>query len=312
MLMNKTRAHKAQYRVRNWPEYNSALARRADLTLWISDDVVKNWRGSGRYRYSNQAIDAVLMLRAVYHLPLRQTTGLVRSIFRILALDHPVPDFSTLSRRSRYCPPRPSEASGRHRTLVIDSSGFRLHGSSHSMKREDKRRSRSGWRKLHILVDAETAEIVADELTVADVHDVEVAPNLLERVMDPIARLYGDGAYNSNPLRAHLSRRTQPPPMAEGIFPPGKSELMSKNKLDLLSSRGRHIDLIRRKGWRAWRRINDVGKRELVEMAFARLKRIFGFRLRSRSEAALKAEARRMVMALNIMTKLGMPDTVKL
>ncbi|WP_282611176.1 hypothetical protein [Pelagibius sp. Alg239-R121] len=50
----------------------------------------------------------------------------------------------------------------------------------------------------------------------------------------------------------------------------------------------------------------------MVETAFAWLKRNFGFRLQSQSEAALKAEAGRMVMALNIMTRLGMPGAVKL
>jgi hypothetical protein len=65
--------------------------------------------------------------------------------------------------------------------------------------------------------------------------------------------------------------------------------------------------LVREKGWRAWRQIRGYGKREAVERAFSRLKRILGFRLRSRTEAGLQAEAIRMVRALNVMNELGRP-----
>ena len=40
-----------------------------------------------------------LTLRTIYKLPLRQTQGLMRSIARLMGVDIPVPDFSTLSRR---------------------------------------------------------------------------------------------------------------------------------------------------------------------------------------------------------------------
>jgi hypothetical protein len=55
-----------------------------------------------------------LTLRAVFHLPLRQTEGLIGSILQLLGLDLPVPDFSTLSRRAQSCrrsPAPPAERS---------------------------------------------------------------------------------------------------------------------------------------------------------------------------------------------------------
>jgi hypothetical protein len=42
-----------------------------------------------------------LTLRAVLHLALRQTEGLIGSVLQLLGLDLPVPDFSTLSRRAQ-------------------------------------------------------------------------------------------------------------------------------------------------------------------------------------------------------------------
>ena len=46
------------------------------------------------------AIETSLILRTVFHQPLRQTEGLVGSLLELMGLDLPVPDHSTLSRRS--------------------------------------------------------------------------------------------------------------------------------------------------------------------------------------------------------------------
>jgi hypothetical protein len=77
------KAKKARYRVRNWAAYNQSLVQRGAITLWISEDVLANWhpvvegrreRG-GQMRYSDQAIECLLMLKAVYRLPYRQTVS---------------------------------------------------------------------------------------------------------------------------------------------------------------------------------------------------------------------------------------------
>jgi hypothetical protein len=46
------------------------------------------------------AIATALTLRAVFRLALRQAEGLVASVLRLLGLDLPAPDHSTLSRRA--------------------------------------------------------------------------------------------------------------------------------------------------------------------------------------------------------------------
>ena len=35
---------KSQYRVRNWPEYETGLRRHGDLTVWLSDEALVAWR----------------------------------------------------------------------------------------------------------------------------------------------------------------------------------------------------------------------------------------------------------------------------
>jgi len=68
-----------------------------------------------------------LILRAVFHQPLRQTEGLVGSLLELMGLDLPVPDHSTLSRRSRTLVVAPQAASGPVH-LLVDSTGVKLSG----------------------------------------------------------------------------------------------------------------------------------------------------------------------------------------
>ncbi len=68
-------------------------------------------------------------MRMVYKLPLRQTEGFLRSIFKLLELELRVPDHSTLSRRGKklgkipFAPP----AGSRPIHIMIDSTGLRIH-----------------------------------------------------------------------------------------------------------------------------------------------------------------------------------------
>jgi hypothetical protein len=93
--------------VTNWSEYNEALRQRGSLTVWFTDDAIAAWKAAprttpgGQPHYSDLAITTALTLRAVFHLPLRQTEGLIGSVLQWLGLDLPVPDYSTLSRRAQ-------------------------------------------------------------------------------------------------------------------------------------------------------------------------------------------------------------------
>ncbi|MFT5081074.1 MAG: hypothetical protein ACI84E_001732, partial [Planctomycetota bacterium] len=107
----KSRIHpkyKTKYRVTNWAEYDQALVKRGDITLWISENAIDVWtpaqsgkRGAPR-KYSDLAIETALTLRLVYGLPLRQAEGFLRSLLNIMGLDLDAPDHTTLSRRSRH------------------------------------------------------------------------------------------------------------------------------------------------------------------------------------------------------------------
>ena len=78
---------------------------RGDLTVWLSEDAINSWREppsgkpGGQRTYTDIAIEAALTIRMVFHLPLRQTEGFLRSLADLLHVDLPIPDHTTLSRR---------------------------------------------------------------------------------------------------------------------------------------------------------------------------------------------------------------------
>ena len=107
----KSRVHpkyKTKYRVGNWAEYDRALVRRGDVTLWLTPDAIATWaaagvgRRSGQLQYSDLAIETALTLSLLFHLPLRQTEGFLTSIFGMLGVDLTAPDHTTLSRRGQH------------------------------------------------------------------------------------------------------------------------------------------------------------------------------------------------------------------
>ncbi len=93
-----TKRTKQQYRIRNWQQYNKALVSRGSLTLWIDTRAINTWLNSeraprrGRRRiYTDAAIVCALLMREVYHLPLRSTQGLVSAVLSLMQVTFPVP-----------------------------------------------------------------------------------------------------------------------------------------------------------------------------------------------------------------------------
>lgn len=93
------------YKIKNWPAYNEALKQRGSLTIWFDPEMVWAPAPTGKRgrqpQYSDAAIQTCLTLKVVFGMALRQTTGFVGSLLRLVGLDWAVPDFSTLSRRQK-------------------------------------------------------------------------------------------------------------------------------------------------------------------------------------------------------------------
>ena len=103
---NRHPKYKTAYRVKNWSAYDRALRDRGDITLWLSQEVIDAWiapktgKRGGQQVYSDIAIQTALALRLLFHLPLRQTEGFLRSVLTLMEVDLLCPDHTTLSRRN--------------------------------------------------------------------------------------------------------------------------------------------------------------------------------------------------------------------
>ena len=93
------------YKTKNWSAYNEALKQRGSLTIWFDPDMAWVPAPTGKRgrqpQYSDAAIQTCLSMKVLFGLALRQTTGFVESLLRLVDLGWPVPDFSTLSRRQK-------------------------------------------------------------------------------------------------------------------------------------------------------------------------------------------------------------------
>jgi transposase len=313
---NQSRRHKipkARYRVTNWPEYDAALVRRGSLTVWITEEAVAAWHApatgerGGQRIYSAIAIETGLTLRLVFHQPLRQTEGLLRSIADLLGVAIAIPDHSTLSRRGgglTILPKRIDRSESLH--LLIDSTGLKIYGEGEWLDQKHGIRSRRRWRKLHLAVDATTQEIVASDLTPDDVGDVSAVPDLLDQVDADVTSVTADGAYDGEPIYDAVAERH---PEAAVIIPPRVTAVAGETTS---TQRDRHVAEIEQHGRMNWQRSSGYNRRSLVETAMYRYKTIIGRRLHARTLPNQRTEAKLGCNALNLMTGLGMPASVRI
>jgi len=105
---NENRRHKikkSRYKVTNWHDYNNGLRQRGDVTIWFTEAAIADWHpektgARGRPQlYSDIAIETAVFIRQVFHLPLRQTEGFMKSLARIMKAEITLPDFSSISKR---------------------------------------------------------------------------------------------------------------------------------------------------------------------------------------------------------------------
>jgi len=305
-----TKKQKRQYRIRNWCEYNKALVGRGSLTLWIDTHSTATWldhdtprrRGRRRRRYTDWAILCALQLREVYHLPLRATEGLVRSILHLMQVELPTAHYSTLSRRARRLtltlPPAPRKI----KHLVIDSSGLKVYGEGEWQMRTHGKQKRRTWRKLHIAMDAETHHLTAASITDKDLLDRNALAGLLEQTASEVERVCADGAYDFEQCYRAIKQQ-----QAIALIPP-REDAVVRGKSPF-EQRDENVRGINSMGRKEWKKASTYHKRSLVETAFFRLKTLFSDRLRSRRTDTQTTEAMTRCMAMNRMTSLGMPDS---
>lgn len=191
------------YRRTNWKSYNDALRRGGSLLIRLDRDMVWLAPTAGRNGrppvFSDAAIQFCLMfclmVKVLFGLPLRQTTGMVASILSMAGLDWPVPDFSTLSRWQKTIEVQITHrrAAG-PRNLLIDiepwerhwserpwRGGIKFLGDGEWLARKHGTHRRRQYRKVHLAMDTATGDVGAVEFTSSNQGDRPVLPTFWTR-----------------------------------------------------------------------------------------------------------------------------------
>jgi hypothetical protein len=307
-----------KFKVTNWAEYDAGLRQRGSLTLWITLEAVDGWAAprrktrGGQPRYSDLAIETALTLGLVFGLRLRQAEGFLTSVLRLMGLDLPAPDHTTLSRRANKWR-SPDKRQG-HRLprkgpvhVLVDSTGLKIYGAGQWLEEKHGAKSYRGWRKLHLALDADSGEIIAHSLTDQDTSDVSQVEPLLGQIEDEIGQFTGDGAYDGDPTYNTVLRNSV---RAKIVIPP-RSTAVARQDAEPPNQRHCHVASIQAGGRLKWQATTGYGKRALVETAMGRYKWIIGRRLRARSFLAQQTEAALGVATLNRMLACASPRSVR-
>lgn len=309
----KKQRNSTTYKVTNWPEYNRALIARGSLTLWITPEVIEGWKDQrtrqrgGQYEYSGTAIEAMLTLKHLLKLPYRATQGFVASIFELIGIELSVPNYSTLCRRALKLTVKLPKSNAPVRHIVIDSTGLKVYGEGEWKVQKHGTSKRRTWRKLHLCVNAETHEIVAEVLTLNSVDDATAGVEMLQEMDEIPDTVSGDGAYDKRKFYNECQEQEIP----NIVVPPQHNAKIWQhgNSKEPPHPRDENLRYIRQNGRKQWKVDSNYHKRSLAETAMFRFKTICGAELNARSDERQQAEIAIKCAILNRFTAIGMPLT---
>ena len=301
-----TRPEPTRYRTTNWKSYNDGLKQRGSLLIWLDKDMV--WRAPRAGRpgrppvFSDAAIQFCLMVKVLFGLPLRQTTGMVASILQMARLDWSVPDFSTLSRRQKTISVDiSSRRAAGPLNLLVDSTGIKFLGDGEWLARKHGTHRRRQYRKVHLAMDTATGDIRAVEFTSSREGDSPVLPDLLDQIPpdEQIGTVTGDGAFDTRRCHAAILERG-----GTAIIPIRKNGRRWKEDCPAARARNDTLRTTQRFGRAIWKRWSGYHVRSRIEVRMRCLKS-FGERIASRDPDRQTAEIHVRIALMNRFNALG-------
>ena len=299
-----------KYKTTNWSAYNDSLKRRGSLSIWFDPQMVwippPTGKRGRQQQFSDAAIQACLTLKVLFGMPLRQTTGFVVSLLKLVGLSWEVPDFSTLCRRQKTLNVNlPYRGGTGPLNLLIDSTGIKAEGEGEWNARKHGGSKRRIWRKIHIGIDEETLEVRAVEVTTSNIGDAPMLPELLKQVPSDqdIGSVTADGAYDTRKCHDAIAERN-----AHAVIPPRKNAKPWKPTSNGAIARNQAVEASRYLGRTLWRRWSGYHRRSRVETKMHCVKRL-GQSLMARDFDRQVTEIQIRIAVLNRYTALGISVT---
>jgi hypothetical protein len=257
----------------NWPRYNKSLVRRGEVVLDF--DVIDNWNNEldkmndgkegASYRYPESFVQLLGYMRAYFHLPYRQTEGVVRAH---AGKEIPsIPDYSTINRRVNKLDIKINEKIGNDIIIALDSTGIKVTNRGEWLPH--KWNVRKGYLKIHVAIDIKKKKIISLEVTSEEVHDGNRLKKLVDNASEnnDVKRVIADRAYDSKENFRYL--------FDNGIEAAIK---VRKNSSDRsMDCYPRKVAVLRQlKDLKKWKNSVSYGYRWIAETVFSSMKRMFG------------------------------------
>lgn len=262
----------------NWRIYNESLVRRGEIILDF--DVIDNWNSElnsmndgkegASYRYPNSFVQLLGYMRVYFHLPYRQTEGVVRAHAGEKVPS--IPDYSTINRRVNKLDIKTNERIGNDIIIVLDSTGIKVTNRGEWLPH--RWNVRKGYLKIHVAVDIKKKKIVSLEVTSEEVHDGSRLKKLIDNVSEnnDVKRVIADGAYDNKENFQYLFDNN-----IEAAIKVRKNSTYVTNLSSIVCCHPRKIVVLQQqKNFEKWKARVNYRSRWMAETIFSSLKRMFG------------------------------------
>ena len=309
-------------RIKNWSNYSKSLEKHGDITVLVNaaclQQAVRPTGRAGRpYEYPDEIILLLAQIRELFRLPLRQTIGVAKAIFRQAGLDVKLPGYVTLSRRfGKLNIPLVQHRNMTSKLPVIflpDSTGLKVSGEGEWKVKKHGAGGHRKWVKAHIGTDYTTRMITAVKITNSVEHDGKHLSSLIRQtkaISYNIANIIADGAYDSHSLyiktiKQRINLIVPPPKHARFHGYVREGELVDDKGWE---KRNTYVRECKKLGKSEWKKRVGYHKRSLAETTMSRLKITFGDKLKSKKRKNQIAETRVRILLLNLFTSYGLPQ----
>jgi hypothetical protein len=269
----------------DWPSYNRSLVRRGEilfsydfLDTWDSELERMNKNKMGKpFLFPNSFILVIGYIRYFFHLPYRQTEGIIKATGK--RLPEKPPSYGHICKRINKLNVNITNDNtddddvDDYIIIAIDGTGIKVTNRGQWMSEKwNVQNRKKGYLKIHVAVNIKTKEILALEVTDEKVHDGKMLTKLIDRVLDnqgitKIKSVLADGAFDSNANFRYIEDKRIKPGIKvrkNSIVSPKNNGL--RNKEVMRQSK----DLLR------WKKKRKYGHRWIAETVFSTIKRTFG------------------------------------
>jgi len=254
--------------------------------ILLDFDVIDNWnteliemnknKEGRKFVYPDSFIKLLGYMRAYFHLPYRQTEGVVREHASNTLPS--IPDYSNISRRINRLDIKINDDSIKSNlqhadnfVIAIDSTtGLKVTNRGEWIRHKWK--VKRGYLKIHIAVDIKRKRILSLDVTSEQVHDGKGLPVLIEDITIKqnkiVNTVIADGSYDNNNNFQFLS--------FNGIKPAIKVRKNSRCRKKTNHYLRNKTVKMQKNNLQQWKVRVDYGQRWIVETVFSCIKRMFG------------------------------------